>query len=204
MPAFPTKCVAVSGWPHDSAALRLLQNVEARGTLLADACACTRLPCCQRPAADLNPNNVLLKHDANAAAGVVPKVADFGLSVLLPEKASHMSNLRQGTPFYMAPEVVLQASTSSSLECHGMALESIITPRHITHMRAHVHAHTHTHTHTHTCAHTCAHTHAHSVGVLLGSGNAGAQGQLNVETGHDAACRTHIPARHTFKDAGMT
>jgi serine/threonine protein kinase len=52
---------------------------------------------------------VLLKRDASAVAGVVPKVADFGLSVLLPEQASHMSNLRQGTPFYMAPEVALQA-----------------------------------------------------------------------------------------------
>ena len=58
--------------------------------------------------ADLNPNNVLLKQDMSAAAGVIPKVADFGLSVLMPKEASHVSNLCQGTPFYTSPEVALQ------------------------------------------------------------------------------------------------
>jgi serine/threonine protein kinase len=61
-----------------------------------------------RPA-DLNPNNVLLKRDRSAAAGVICKVADFGLSVLMPDKdATHVSNLCQGTPFYTAPEVAIQ------------------------------------------------------------------------------------------------
>ena len=58
--------------------------------------------------ADLNSNNVLLKSDPAAHGGFTPKVADFGLSVLLPENQTHVSNLRQGTPFYTAPEVALQ------------------------------------------------------------------------------------------------
>ena len=51
---------------------------------------------------------MLLKQDRSAAAGVIPKVADFGLSVLMPKEGSHVSNLCQGTPFYTAPEVALQ------------------------------------------------------------------------------------------------
>ena len=50
---------------------------------------------------------MLLKRDASSAIGLVPKVADFGLSVLLPDEATHVSNMRQGTPFYAAPEVAL-------------------------------------------------------------------------------------------------
>ena len=33
------------------------------------------------------------------------KVGDFGLSMKLDPAAGHISNMRQGTPFYAAPEV---------------------------------------------------------------------------------------------------
>jgi serine/threonine protein kinase len=40
-----------------------------------------------------------------------PQVCDFGLSRFLegPDQ-SHISNARQGTPFYIAPEVLMQVS----------------------------------------------------------------------------------------------
>ncbi|KAG2489171.1 hypothetical protein HYH03_012397 [Edaphochlamys debaryana] len=58
---------------------------------------------------DLNPNNVLLKRDVEEPSGYVVKVADLGLSMLLPEDHTHLSNRRSGTMFYMAPEVVMGA-----------------------------------------------------------------------------------------------
>ena len=64
--------------------------------------------------ADLNPNNVLLKSDPSAHGGYTPKVADFGLSVLVPDNQTHVSNLRQGTPFYVAPEVVLKVGRAAT------------------------------------------------------------------------------------------
>lgn len=79
-----------------------------------------------RCAGDLNPNNVLLKSaitDATSsnsqsaaetserlsrlyrglASGFCTKVGDFGLAMKLGEHQTHLSNMRQGTPFYVAP-----------------------------------------------------------------------------------------------------
>ena len=42
------------------------------------------------------------------------QVAEFGLSVLLPTQKSHMSNLRLGTPFYMAPETAFKGHVGSA------------------------------------------------------------------------------------------
>ncbi|KAG2433843.1 hypothetical protein HXX76_008199 [Chlamydomonas incerta] len=55
---------------------------------------------------DLNPSNVLLKPDLSEPSGYVTKVGDFGLSVMLPQGRTHMSNLRMGTMFYICPAVV--------------------------------------------------------------------------------------------------
>eukprot|EP00892_Ulva_mutabilis_P012772 jgi/Ulvmu1/9868/UM057_0022.1 len=66
---------------------------------------------------DLNPSNVLLKFDgaqhgdveaAVEAGEFEVKVTDFGLAMRLQSEHSHASNIRQGTPFYVAPEVTQQ------------------------------------------------------------------------------------------------
>jgi serine/threonine protein kinase len=42
---------------------------------------------------------------ALASGAVVAKVGDFGLSRRMQGDKSHASNIRQGTPFFVAPEV---------------------------------------------------------------------------------------------------
>jgi serine/threonine protein kinase len=41
----------------------------------------------------------------NAQWNLLAKVSDFGLAVKMDPSQQHVSNLRQGTPFYIAPEV---------------------------------------------------------------------------------------------------
>lgn len=42
---------------------------------------------------------------ALAAGALVAKVTDFGLTRALDANVTHASGMRQGTPFYIAPEV---------------------------------------------------------------------------------------------------
>eukprot|EP00798_Chlamydomonas_sp_ICE-L_P024943 gene24943-10597_t len=53
----------------------------------------------------VSPGNVMLRIDPNRRSSFQAKIGDFGLSRFLDENHSHISNARQGTPFYIAPEV---------------------------------------------------------------------------------------------------
>ncbi|KAL6747627.1 kinase-like domain-containing protein [Haematococcus lacustris] len=59
---------------------------------------------------DLKPDNVLLQDSPD---GVVAKVADLGLGVVLGRHQTHVSNACAGTPLYMAPEVLLGHSSQA-------------------------------------------------------------------------------------------
>jgi serine/threonine protein kinase len=61
---------------------------------------------------DLKAQNVLLRSANIEPCGVIPKLADFGLSVQLSRSETHVSSLCQGTPTHMAPEVLLSGRQS--------------------------------------------------------------------------------------------
>lgn len=43
--------------------------------------------------------------DAGDTWNMIAKVCDFGLSMKVDPQQLHVSNMRQGTPFYISPEV---------------------------------------------------------------------------------------------------
>ncbi|KAL6753218.1 kinase-like domain-containing protein [Haematococcus lacustris] len=55
---------------------------------------------------DLTPANVLLRISEDKVSRFTAKVADFGLSWKLASGQEHISNARQGTGFYISPEVL--------------------------------------------------------------------------------------------------
>ncbi|KAG2492900.1 hypothetical protein HYH03_008814 [Edaphochlamys debaryana] len=71
---------------------------------------------------DLNPNNVLLKRDRREASGFAVKVGDFGLSVLLPEHCTHLSNMRQGTMFYICPSVAVMGRVGPEADVFSLGV----------------------------------------------------------------------------------
>ncbi|PNW86474.1 hypothetical protein CHLRE_02g087900v5 [Chlamydomonas reinhardtii] len=71
---------------------------------------------------DLNPNNVLLKRNDAEPSGYTVKVGDFGLSVMLPQHVSHLSNMRMGTMFYMCPAVLLKAQVGPASDVFSLGV----------------------------------------------------------------------------------
>lgn len=56
------------------------------------------------------------------------KVSDFGLSVKMDPATGHVSNLRQGTPFYIAPEVRDQGHMSMAADSFAFGAHSFCPP----------------------------------------------------------------------------
>lgn len=75
---------------------------------------------------DLKPSNILLQTDAGAAAdgplaGVIPKVADFGLARALDAEGSlTWTGLTVGTPEYMAPEQAVGAEAGPAADVYAL------------------------------------------------------------------------------------
>jgi serine/threonine protein kinase len=63
---------------------------------------------------DLKAQNVMLRSAGSEPCGVIPKLADFGLSVKMGGNETHVSSLVQGTPSHMAPEVLLSGLQSKA------------------------------------------------------------------------------------------
>ncbi|KAG2488946.1 hypothetical protein HYH03_012565 [Edaphochlamys debaryana] len=71
---------------------------------------------------DLNPNNVMLKRDPAEPSGYAVKIGDFGLSVMLPDHRTHLSNLRMGTMFYICPAVVMKGQVGPASDVFALGV----------------------------------------------------------------------------------
>lgn len=69
---------------------------------------------------DLNPNNILLVSSRTTPYPDV-KVADLGLSVRLSGSRT-VSDFRAGTPFYIAPEVILFGLLTKAADVHAFGI----------------------------------------------------------------------------------
>ncbi|GFH15449.1 protein kinase domain-containing protein, partial [Haematococcus lacustris] len=73
---------------------------------------------------DLSPANLLLKSEAGrpGCLNAIAKVGDFGLSHEHQEGQTHVSNKRQGTPYYTAPEVLLDGHMTKAADIFSLGV----------------------------------------------------------------------------------
>ncbi|KAL6763307.1 kinase-like domain-containing protein [Haematococcus lacustris] len=80
---------------------------------------------------DLTPTNILLKHDMNRSSRFLAKIADFGLCATITPGKTHISNIRNGTPFYAAPETTASGILSKASDAYsfGVLMWELFTGR---------------------------------------------------------------------------
>jgi len=71
---------------------------------------------------DLKPENILLKYDLSATFHVAAKITDFGLCTALQKGASRAVGIRDGTPFYVAPEIVKLGLTTKASDVYSFGV----------------------------------------------------------------------------------
>ena len=99
-------------------------GVSVGGLAGAEAIFPTRVLVCPFTRVGVQHNVSLSTEQAIRDAAFDVKVADFGLALRLSKDASHRSGIRQGTPFYTAPEVSSQQRlhTASDVYAFGIML----------------------------------------------------------------------------------
>jgi serine/threonine protein kinase len=71
---------------------------------------------------DLKPDNVLIKKNPQYASGWTAKLTDFGFSQALGADRTHVSNFSSGTPYYVAPEVVLHHRLTTASDIYSLGV----------------------------------------------------------------------------------
>jgi eukaryotic-like serine/threonine-protein kinase len=69
---------------------------------------------------DIKPDNVLLKPDDSSPTRAIAKLTDYGLSRAMDPDVTHVSNWTAGTPFYIAPEVVLHHQLTKASDIYSL------------------------------------------------------------------------------------
>lgn len=60
--------------------------------------------------------------DALPGGDVTPKIIDFGMALRMNANKTHASNIKQGTPFYMAPEITRQHRLSPASDVYAFGV----------------------------------------------------------------------------------
>lgn len=99
---------------------------------------------CNRPCVQFDDGAYRALQPALNACTTAAKISDFGMSTCMRRDRSHASNVRQGTPFYTAPEVLRhqQLRQASDVYSFGVIMWELMAGRSVFALRcASSHAH---------------------------------------------------------------